>query len=99
MLLVDINEEAVAAAASKLAQKFPEVKVLAARADVGREADIKAAVDKAVAEFGRLDIMVSSLSFTLPTIRTDRPKLSSTTQASCTPPTTARSTLRSASGT
>lgn len=58
VLLVDINEDAVTAAAAKIAQKTPEVKILATRADVGKEEDIKAAVDKAVAEFGRLDIMV-----------------------------------------
>ena len=58
VLLVDINEDAVTAAAAKIAQKTPEVKIRATHADVGKEEDIKAAVDKAVAEFGRLDIMV-----------------------------------------
>ena len=61
VLLVDINQEAVDAAAAKIAKKFPNVKVAATKADVGKEADIKAAVDKAVAEFGRLDIMVRML--------------------------------------
>jgi NAD(P)-dependent dehydrogenase (short-subunit alcohol dehydrogenase family) len=28
------------------------------KADVGKEADVKAAIDKAVSEFGRMDIMV-----------------------------------------
>ena len=68
MLLVDINEEAVTSAASKLAQKAPEVKVLATRADVSKEADIKAAVDKAIAEFGRLDIMVGIVFLPLLTL-------------------------------
>jgi NAD(P)-dependent dehydrogenase (short-subunit alcohol dehydrogenase family) len=36
--------------------------VLAIRADVGNEADVKAAVDTAVEQFGRLDIMVPSIS-------------------------------------
>jgi NAD(P)-dependent dehydrogenase (short-subunit alcohol dehydrogenase family) len=35
--------------------------VLAIRADVGQEADVKAAVDTAIKEFGRLDIMVLSI--------------------------------------
>jgi NAD(P)-dependent dehydrogenase (short-subunit alcohol dehydrogenase family) len=35
------------------------VKALATKADVGSETDIKAAVDVAVKEFGRLDIMVN----------------------------------------
>ncbi|KAI6047068.1 hypothetical protein EDC04DRAFT_2621572 [Pisolithus marmoratus] len=52
VLLVDVN----LAAAEKGA-----IKVLAFRADVGQEADIKAAVDLAVAEFGRLDVMVRSI--------------------------------------
>ncbi|KAH8115796.1 short-chain dehydrogenase [Phellopilus nigrolimitatus] len=60
VLLVDINENAVGDAAAKLAKKAPNVKVLATKADVGKEADIKAAVDKAVAEFGRLDIMFNN---------------------------------------
>lgn len=39
------------------------MKVVATRADVSKEEDIKAAVDKAVAEFGRLDIMVGGVSY------------------------------------
>ena len=35
--------------------------MLGTKADVGKEEDVKAAVDKAVSEFGRLDIMVRSL--------------------------------------
>lgn len=33
------------------------------KADVGKEEDIKAAVDKAVQEFGRLDVIVRSNRF------------------------------------
>lgn len=58
---MDINEKAVQEAASKIAAKAPNVKVLGTKADVGKEEDVKAAVDKAVSEFGRLDIMVRSL--------------------------------------
>ncbi|THH03660.1 hypothetical protein EW145_g6109 [Phellinidium pouzarii] len=60
VLLVDINEKAVEDAAVKLAKTTPNVKVLATKADVSKEADIKAAVDKAVAEFGRLDVMFNN---------------------------------------
>ncbi|KAL5530745.1 hypothetical protein ACEPAF_7003 [Sanghuangporus sanghuang] len=60
VLLVDINEKAVEEAASKIAKKTPNVKVLGTKADVGKEEDVKAAVDKAVAEFGRLDYMFNN---------------------------------------
>ncbi|KAL5488377.1 hypothetical protein ACEPAI_6485 [Sanghuangporus weigelae] len=60
VLLVDINEKAVQEAAAKIAKKTPNVKVLGIKADVGKEEDVKAAVDKAVAEFGRLDIMFNN---------------------------------------
>lgn len=61
VLLVDINLEAAEKAAALIAQKSPNVKAIAAKADVGKEADIKAAVDKAVKEFGRLDVIVRDL--------------------------------------
>jgi len=60
ILLVDINLEAAEKAVALIAERTPNVKTLAARADVGKEADIKAAVDKAVQEFGRLDIMFNN---------------------------------------
>lgn len=58
VLLVDINLEAAEKGAALITQRYPNVKALATKADVGKEADIKAAVDKAVKEFGRLDVMV-----------------------------------------
>jgi hypothetical protein len=58
VLLVDINLEGVQRVASLIAERYPNVGVLTARADVGKEADVKAAVAKAVEEFGRLDVMV-----------------------------------------
>jgi NAD(P)-dependent dehydrogenase (short-subunit alcohol dehydrogenase family) len=58
VLLVDINLEAAERGAALIAQRFPNVKAFATRADVGKEADVKAAVDKALQEFGRLDVMV-----------------------------------------
>jgi NAD(P)-dependent dehydrogenase (short-subunit alcohol dehydrogenase family) len=57
-LLVDINLAAAEKGAALIQQRFPNVNALAVRADVGKEADIKAAVDRVVAEFGRLDVMV-----------------------------------------
>jgi NAD(P)-dependent dehydrogenase (short-subunit alcohol dehydrogenase family) len=61
VLLVDINLAAAEKVAAFIAERTPNVKALAILADVGKEADIKAAVEKAVAEFGRLDIMVGLL--------------------------------------
>ena len=58
ILLVDVNIEAVQRAEVIVRQRNPDVKALAVRADVGQEADVKAAVDSAIKEFGRLDIMV-----------------------------------------
>jgi NAD(P)-dependent dehydrogenase (short-subunit alcohol dehydrogenase family) len=60
VVLVDINLEAAQKAAKLVAERFPHAKAVATRADVSKEADIKAAVDLAVKEFGRLDVMVRS---------------------------------------
>jgi NAD(P)-dependent dehydrogenase (short-subunit alcohol dehydrogenase family) len=60
VVLVDINLEAAQKAAKLVAERFPNAKAVATRADVSKEADIKAAVDLAVKEFGRLDVMVRS---------------------------------------
>lgn len=62
VVLADINLEAVEKAAALVTEKYPNIKAIATKADVGKEADIKATVDLAVKEFGRLDIMVSLLS-------------------------------------
>lgn len=58
VLLVDINIRGAENAAAIITKRFPNVRALATRADVGKEADVKAAVDTAVKEFGRLDVMV-----------------------------------------
>lgn len=58
VLLVDINITAAEKAAALVKERFPGIQALACKADVGKEADVKAAVDLAVKEFGRLDIMV-----------------------------------------
>ncbi|KAI0824637.1 short-chain dehydrogenase [Trametes gibbosa] len=60
VLLVDINLEAAEKALALVKQRFPNISAAAVRADVGIEADIKAAVDKAVELFGRLDIMFNN---------------------------------------
>ncbi|CAA7260241.1 unnamed protein product [Cyclocybe aegerita] len=60
VLLVDINLANAEKGASLIAERFPNVKALATKADVGKEADVKAAVDVAVREFGRLDVMFNN---------------------------------------
>jgi len=60
VLLVDINLGAAERGAALIAARFPNTKALAMKADVGKEFDVKAAVDKAVEEFGRLDVMFNN---------------------------------------
>ena len=55
---MDINLKAVESVAALIATRYPNVKAIATKADVGVEGEIKDAVDLAVKEFGRLDIMV-----------------------------------------
>jgi NAD(P)-dependent dehydrogenase (short-subunit alcohol dehydrogenase family) len=57
--LVDINVENAQKGVDVIAKRFPDAKALAMKADVGKENEVKAAVDRAVGEWGRLDIMVS----------------------------------------
>lgn len=61
VLLVDINLEGAERGATLIKERYPNIKAVAIRADVGKEEDVKNAVDTAVREFGRLDVMVSSL--------------------------------------
>lgn len=58
VLLVDINIKAAEAVATLIGTRYPNVKAIAVETDVGVEEKIKSAVDIAVKEFGRLDIMV-----------------------------------------
>ena len=58
VLLVDINLEGAQKGANIIKERYPNVKAIAVKADVGKEADVKNAVDTAVKEFGRLDVMV-----------------------------------------
>ncbi|KAF8268266.1 hypothetical protein EI94DRAFT_1800638 [Lactarius quietus] len=60
VILVDVRLEAAERTAEIIHQKHPNVKVIAVKADVGKEADVKAAVDTAKKEFGRLDIMFNN---------------------------------------
>ena len=64
VLLVDINLPAADKGAAIIAERYPNVKAIAIKADVGKESDVKSAVEQAVKTFGRLDIMVYN-SFTL----------------------------------
>ncbi|KAG5637625.1 hypothetical protein H0H81_003906 [Sphagnurus paluster] len=58
VLLADINLEAAEKAAKLINERLPNANAIAVKADVGKEQDVKDAVDKAVKEFGRLDVMV-----------------------------------------
>ncbi|KAK7061500.1 NAD(P)-binding protein [Favolaschia claudopus] len=60
VLLVDINLEGAEKGAAIIGKRFPNVKAVATKADVGKEEDIKAAVDLAVQTFGRLDVMFNN---------------------------------------
>jgi enoyl-[acyl-carrier-protein] reductase (NADH) len=58
VLLVDVNFENAQKAAKIVSERSPNVKAIPFKADVSKEAEVKASVDKALEEFGRLDIMV-----------------------------------------
>jgi len=60
VLLVDINLSAVDKGAAIIAERYPNVKAIAIKADVGKESDVKSAVEQAVKAFGRLDIMFNN---------------------------------------
>jgi len=69
VLLVDINLANVEKGAKFISERYPNVKALAIKVDVAKEAEVRAAVDLAVREFGRLDVMVR---FKLPSSRSWR---------------------------
>ena len=73
-MLVDVNFKAVESVAALIATRYPNVKAIATKTDVGVEGEIKDAVDLAVKEFGRLDIMVS-LFLLAPAHRSDSASL------------------------
>ena len=62
VLLVDINLLAAEKVVAIIVERHPNVKAIAIKADVGKESDVKSAVEQAVKIFGRLDIMVCRFS-------------------------------------
>lgn len=58
---MDINLANAEKGAKIISEWYPNMKVLATRADVSKKAEVWTAVDLAVQKFGRLDIMVRSL--------------------------------------
>jgi NAD(P)-dependent dehydrogenase (short-subunit alcohol dehydrogenase family) len=66
VVLADINLTAAEKVATAISHNHGQegVKAIAVKCDVGSESDVQALVDKAVAEFGRLDIMVRLGSLT-----------------------------------
>ena len=58
VLLADINLTAAETVVALITTRYPNVKAIATKTDVGVEKEIKDAVDFAVEEFGRLDVMV-----------------------------------------
>jgi len=58
VVLADINLTAAEHTQQIIATQYPNVKAIAVRADVAKEADVKSLVDRTVQEMGRLDIMV-----------------------------------------
>ena len=61
--MVDVNFENAEKAAKIVSERSPNIKAIAFQADVSKEAEVKASVDKALEQFGRLDIMVRVLYF------------------------------------
>lgn len=62
VLLVDINLLAAEKGVAIIVERYLNVKAIAIKADVGKESDVKSAVEQAVKTFGRLDIMVYRFS-------------------------------------
>ncbi|KAF9263683.1 NAD(P)-binding protein [Marasmius fiardii PR-910] len=60
VLLSDINLQAVQKATGLIKDRYPNIKAIAVKCDVGKEEDIKGVVDLAVKEFGRLDVMFNN---------------------------------------
>ena len=59
MLIADVNEPGVNASAEAVARETGQ-RVLGLKVDVTQEADVKALFDRAVREFGRVDIVVAN---------------------------------------
>ncbi|KAK1222970.1 hypothetical protein PQX77_014170 [Marasmius sp. AFHP31] len=60
LILADINLPAVEKTAQLIHERFPEIKAIPVKCDVGIEDQVKEIVDRAVKEFGRLDVMFNN---------------------------------------
>ncbi|KZT35562.1 NAD(P)-binding protein [Sistotremastrum suecicum HHB10207 ss-3] len=60
IVLADINQAAAEKAQALIKSKSPNVQTVFVKSDVGKEEDVKALVERAVTEFGRLDIMFNN---------------------------------------
>lgn len=65
VVLADLRPE-VEETAARIADRFPQVRVLAKTTDVAREAEVEDLVGFAVAELGRLDIMANNAGIHIP---------------------------------
>ena len=68
LVLGDINHEAILKAAALVKERFPTSEAIGLKCDVSKEDEVKALVQGAVDEFGRLDVLVSYLLSLPPTI-------------------------------
>ncbi len=78
VILADLNLESAQKGAKLVAERYPNVRAIATKADVGKEEDVKATVDLAIKEFGRLDVMVKCLVVVMPINDQTESKISST---------------------
>jgi len=60
VLLVDVNFAAAEKAAKLVQERSPNTRAIPFKADVSKEAEVEAAVQLAVKEFGRLDVMFNN---------------------------------------
>jgi meso-butanediol dehydrogenase/(S,S)-butanediol dehydrogenase/diacetyl reductase len=60
VLLVDVNEQALAQTVDQLRQLHPQARIESLATDIAREDGARHAVDQAAAAFGRLDILVNN---------------------------------------
>lgn len=58
--ICDINPSRLATASSELSEKYSKDRVLALEANVADEESVKALIEKSVAHFGRLDIVINN---------------------------------------